>query len=133
MEIWIFGNPDLPEDNLPIKLFPVLQKTYPQHKFILQDPLDEWQMPEGLFIIDTIKGLDKVEVFESLEQCEKTPNVTMHDYDLLTNLAFLKKLGKLPKFKIFGLPPDLGLDEALNQLKLKLDPTLSASAENLEH
>ena len=125
MEIWIFGNPDLPEDSLPIKLLPVLQKKYPQHKFILQDPLDEWRMPEGLVIIDTIKGLGEVEVFESLEQFEKTPNITMHDYDLLTNLAFLKKLGKLPKFKIFGLPPDLGLDEALNQLKLKLDSTLS--------
>lgn len=120
MEIWIFGNPDLPEDSLPIKLLPVLQKKFPQHKFIFKDPLDEWEMPKQLVIIDTIKGLKQIEVFESLEQFEKAPNITMHDYDLLTNLAFLKKLNKLPKFKILGIPPELGLDEALKQLQIKL-------------
>ncbi|RJO59001.1 hypothetical protein C4546_04190 [Candidatus Parcubacteria bacterium] len=120
MEIWIFGNPDLPEDSLPIKLLPVLQRRFPQHQFLIKDPLDEWEMPKELLIIDTIKGLGKVEVFDSLGQFENSPRVTMHDYDLFSNLAFLQKLKKLPKFKIFGVPPEMDLNQALTELQLKL-------------
>ena len=36
--IYIFGNPLLSFDNLPIKLKPKLEKAFPQINFIIQDP-----------------------------------------------------------------------------------------------
>lgn len=117
MEVWLFGNPDLPEDSLPLKLTPRLKKEFPATKFQVLDPLDEWDIPDKLFIIDTVQGVDLVSVFTSLEAFQQAPNVTMHDFDLGTQLQFLKKLGKLPKsLYIFGIPPHLKEGEAFTQL-----------------
>ncbi|MFH0952542.1 MAG: hypothetical protein V1838_05200 [Patescibacteria group bacterium] len=116
MEIWVFGNPDLAKDFLPIKLLPKLREVYPQHDFIIQDPNEEWAMPEKLFIIDTVDGLDKVKTFNSLDEFQKTPRVTMHDFDLGTQLQFLKKLKKLPPFVIFGVPVGLSEKKVFEQL-----------------
>ncbi|MDP3964132.1 MAG: hypothetical protein Q8Q20_00525 [bacterium] len=121
MEVWIFGNPDLPEDALPITLLPRLRKRFPKHYFVLKDPLDEWEMPSRLVMIDTVKGLKSVRVFSSLDEFEATPRVSMHDYDLNTQLRFLDKLGKLPEFQIVGVPDHLSPDQALEQVAGELE------------
>ncbi len=120
MKIWVFGNADLAEDALPIRMLPSLKKAFPKITFIIQDPLDEWDIPEKLLIIDTVKGLTRVERFGTLDAFSAAPRVTMHDFDLYTQLAMLKKLGKLPSTTIFGIPLDLNEDEAVRQLGLLL-------------
>ncbi|MFC1687117.1 hypothetical protein ACFL0L_00875 [Patescibacteria group bacterium] len=115
-EVWIFGNPDLPEDALPIKMVPKLKELFPDIQFILRDPLDEWDMPKKLVIIDTVKGINKVTPFTSLEHFQGVPHVTMHDFDLGSHLAFMQKLGKLPEFVIYGVPDTISEEEALSQL-----------------
>ena len=115
-EIWLFGNIDLPQDSLPLRLQERLSSEFPNIKFIVQDPLDEWVMPEELFIIDTVQGLDKVTVFNSLDQFQKTSSVTMHDFDLGMQLRMLQKVGQLPPLTIFGLPADISEDQAMEQL-----------------
>jgi hypothetical protein len=116
MEIWLFGNPDLNCDCLPLKILPQLKKLFPKIDFIIQDPLEEWSLPSELFIIDTVQGLKKVEVFTTLEKFQPSPHVTMHDFDLGAQLNWLKKLGVLPKFTIFGIPENISETAALNQL-----------------
>ena len=116
-EVWLFGNPDLPLDSLPIRLAPRLAKELPQFSFKIQDPLDEWPTQERLIIIDTVMGLKEIKVFTALDDFGKTPLVTMHDFDLKTELEFRHKLGELPPFIIIGLPPALAENEALSQLK----------------
>lgn len=116
MEIWLFGNPDLNSDSLPLKILPQLKKLYPKVNFIIQDPLEEWPLPPELFIIDTVQGLKKMEVFTTLEKFQPAPRVTIHDFDLGTQLNWLKKLGVLPKFTIFGIPENISETDALNQL-----------------
>lgn len=121
MDIWVFGNPDLQEDALPVRLLPRLQDAFPIHHFVLQDPLDEWQLPQDtLTIIDTVKGIDRVTAFTSLEAFQSTPHVTMHDYDLWSELKIRQKIGPLPALTILGVPPELSDDEAFAQLSAEL-------------
>jgi len=114
--IYIFGNPDLEMDSLPVKLIPELEKLYPQFTFILKDPNEEWDIPEEMIIIDTAVGLDNVTVFDDLESFTNTPNLSMHDFDALANLRYLKKLGRLKKIKIIGIPPEIDPKKALEMI-----------------
>ncbi len=114
--IYIFGNPDLEMDALPIRLIPNLQKLYPDIDFILKDPNEEWDIPEEMTIIDTAVGVDGVTVFDDLESFASVPRLSMHDYDALTNLRYMKKLGKLKRIKIIGIPPEIDADEALKKI-----------------
>lgn len=121
--VYIFGNPDLEIDSLPIKLIPRLQRLYPEISFILKDPNEEWDIPEETIIIDTALGLDKVTVFDDLESFTNTPNLSMHDFDALTNLRYMKKLGKLKKIKIIGIPPEIDPNKVLEMIGKILLPT----------
>ncbi len=121
MEVWIFGNPDLPEDSLPIRLHSELMKRFPALSFRILDPLDEWQIPDKLEMIDTVRGIDHVRAFTSLDEFEGSPHVTMHDFDLGMQLRFLAKLKKLPPFIMYGVPDTFSVGQALRELTPMLD------------
>jgi len=120
--IFIFGNPDFEPDSLPVKLIPDLQKNYPDFSFVLKDPNEEWDVPENLTIIDTAIGLEKMTVFDDLDSFVNAPRLSMHDFDALANLRFLKKLGKLKNIKIIAVPPGMNKDEALEEIGKLLHP-----------
>lgn len=123
MTVYVFGNPDLPMDALPIRLVPELQNKFPQHQFIVRDPLDEWDtVPETLVILDTIVGINSVQEFTSLDAFAASPRVTMHDLDLWSQLQLLKKVGKLKQVRIFGVPPGSDMQTAI----LALTPFLES-------
>ncbi|MBI3963845.1 MAG: hypothetical protein HY341_02495 [Candidatus Kerfeldbacteria bacterium] len=117
MTIWVFGNPDLPSDALPIRLVPELRRRYPEHTFALRDPLEEWDVPDDLVILDTVKGITAVTEFKNLDGFSDSPRVTMHDYDLGTTLKWLRKLGKLPAVRIIGIPPNAEEADVLRDLE----------------
>ena len=95
-------------DSLPFKILPQLQEKFPEVEFLVKDPNEEWEnLPEELTIIDTTVGAKKVTVFDNLEKFAGTPTVSMHDFDALSNLRYLQKLGKLKKVKIIGIPPEM--------------------------
>ena len=115
--VWLFGNPDLAIDAIPVQLKDRLAAAFPSITFVHKDPLDEWDdAPDPLILIDTVKGIDRVTLFNSLDQFTHSPTVTMHDYDLGMQLAFLQKLGKLPRLTIIGVPPQLTPDVAFTQI-----------------
>ncbi len=117
MTIFVFGNPDLPMDAMPIVLIPELAKKFPGHAFVRRDPLDEFdEVPNPLVILDTVVGIEKVKELTSLDSFEASPRVTMHDLDLWSHLQLLRKVGKLKKVRIIGIPPGMNKDEALQQL-----------------
>jgi hypothetical protein len=123
MKIFVFGNEDLKEDNLPFKILPELRKKFPQIEFEIKDPNEEWNISDlaEIIILDTAAGIKDVEIFDSLEKFSKTPHVGMHDFDALTNLRFLQKLGKIKKVKIIGLPPAMDEKEAVEKIIKMLD------------
>lgn len=122
MTVYVFGNPDLPADSLPLKILPELEKKFPQARFEVKDPNEEWDVPEDLIVIDTVEGIKEVTVFDDLAKFAAVPRVTMHDFDALTNLRYLQKLGKLKKIKIIGVPPGISEAEALEVISTTLLP-----------
>lgn len=99
-----------------MKLIPELRAKFPQSTFETKDPNEEWEVPENLMVIDTVIGLDQVQVFHGLETFTRAPRVTMHDFDALTQLRLLQKLGKLKVVTIIGVPPMMKVGEALNAI-----------------
>ena len=125
MIIYVFGNPDLPADSLPLRMLPELQKQFPRLQFEIKDPNEEWDVPEELTIVDTVRGIESITVFDDLTKFAAAPRLTMHDFDALSNLLYLQKLGKLKKTRIIGVPPDVRADEALAGIAAELEKIYS--------
>lgn len=117
--VYYLGNPLLPIDNKPFKLIPFLAKKYPDISFIHYDPTEELPLnhPKNLILIDTIKGITKAEKFEDPEKWILSPRVTVHDYDLPLELRILRKLGKIKKVIIIGVPAKGINKEILKQVE----------------
>ncbi len=120
MTIYIFGNPDLPEDALPLRLLPKLKKKFPAAIFEVKDPNEEWDVPERLIVIDTVAGIDGVQAFHGLGAFARAPRVSMHDFDALTQLRLLQKVGKLKEVAVIGVPPGMDDGEALESVTAAL-------------
>ncbi len=116
MKIYVFGNPEIQNDSLPLKILPELQKKFPKIKFEVKDPNEEWEIPEELTIIDTVLGIDDVKVFADLKSFSKSTNVSLHDFDAYSNLRYLEKLGRLKKIKIIGVPPMISQKKAVGEI-----------------
>jgi hypothetical protein len=121
MIVYVFGNPDLPADSLPLRILPELEKKFPQVQFVVKDPNEEWDVPEELTVIDTVEGIKDVTVFHDLTKFAAAPRVTMHDFDALANLRYLQKLGKIKKVTIIGIPSSVPENEALQKVAVLLE------------
>ncbi len=113
MIVFVFGNPDLPMDSLPLRILPELRKRLPDIDFQVKDPNEEWDVPEELTVIDTVVGLKEPRVFDSLDSFSAAPRLTMHDFDAYANLRLLQKIGRLKKMRILGLPSEMPERDAL--------------------
>ncbi|NTW22671.1 hypothetical protein HGA34_04005 [Candidatus Falkowbacteria bacterium] len=123
--IYLFGNPLLAEDNLPLQLEPALKLAFPRFDFIWQDPNENLRPDNGeLIIIDTVVGPEEVIVLTDLEKIERSPNYSLHDLDLGFNLKLLSKIGLLDKVTIFGLPAGGDSVRTFEQLSRKIKEIL---------
>lgn len=107
MTVYIFGNPLLPNDSIPIKWKGLLRKAFPEIIFELVDPNENFPRigKRNLTILDTVVGIKEPMILdlEDFEKNKKSP-ISPHDYDLLMHLLLLKKLKKIDKVKIIGVP-----------------------------
>jgi Ni,Fe-hydrogenase maturation factor len=124
MNVYIFGNKDLAYDSLPIKILPEIKKTFPKINFEIKDPNEELDTSSSFLILDTVMGIDKVIVFTRLKEFSSSPNLTLHDFDVFSNLKLLEKIGKLPKIKIIGIPPTISEKNALKEVTSMLKANL---------
>lgn len=106
MRISVFGNPDLPGDNLPLRLAVHLRQHFPQHEFIHQDPHEECRPveKEEWWIIDTMRGIDEVKLFTDISKIKSPRWLSMHDYDLSMELRLVKKIYPDLRIRIIGIP-----------------------------
>lgn len=116
--VFVFGNPDLETDSLPVKMLPKLQEAFPYITFTILDPNEEWTVPKHMIIIDTVLGIKEITVFDDLHAFISAPRVTCHDFDAYMNLQFLLKLGKITSTRIIGIPagqPEDRLEKGLHK------------------
>lgn len=114
--VYVFGNTELKCDSLPIEMVPELRKRCVECDFQIKDPVEEWDVPEDLWVLDTVLGLKDVHVFCGLDEFTQFPKVTVHDYDALSNLLLLKKLGRLKNITIIGVPPNMQKEHVLDSI-----------------
>lgn len=122
MIIFVFGNPDLPSDSLPLRILPRLKERFPKISFEIKDPHEEWACPRELEVLDTVCGINRVTVFTDLSHFTDSPKLTVHDFDVLDHLQLLQKLGKIEKLRIVGIPPEMSEKEALKEVVAILQP-----------
>lgn len=108
MKIYVFGNEDFTEDNKALKIASLLKKSVKDIDFIYIKPNEDLPFPdkENVIIMDIVEGIKKIKLFD-LDSANKiilSPRVSTHDFDLGFQLRYLKKLGKLKKVKILGIP-----------------------------
>lgn len=111
--VFVFGNPDVPGDSLPVRIAPALRRAFPDVRFEPKDPNEEWDVPEEMTVIDVVMGLREPQVFEDLDRFSAGPLISPHDFDAYANLMLLKKLKRLKRLRVIGLPPDMKEEDAV--------------------
>ena len=124
-KIYVFGNPLLKEDSLPIRLLPKLRESFKDVKFIELDPTETIPSEEHFIILDTIINSNEIRILKDIDKIEFSPNYSLHDFDLGFNLKLMKKLGKIKDVTIVGVPPIMELGLALEELKKVISSLLS--------
>ena len=115
-KIYVFGNPLIKEDSLPLKLIDKLKKEFPSLEFKEFDTVEDLELEKELNIIDTVKGIKKVELIEDIDKIITDKIYSMHDFDLGYNLKLLKKMKMIDKVRIFGIPMKMSENKAFLEL-----------------
>lgn len=117
-KIFVFGNPLLKEDRLPLQLAQDLQKQFPQFSFEIKDPNENlWPVNKELTIIDTAIGIKQVRVLKDISKIQPSCSpCSLHDFDLALNIKLLEKIGELKKIMIFAVPQNISKKTTLDQL-----------------
>ena len=126
MSVSVFGNPDLAEDNVPVRLVPKLRERFPDTCFAVEDPNDIDLPKRGKWVIlDTVRGLDAVS-WVSVGDIARSDHsaTTAHDYDLSTLLLLAKKLDPSFEPHILGIPFGVSEEEALPAVARELERVL---------
>ena len=108
MQIYVFGNQDSKLDN---RVFEIIKK-YSDINFKIIDPNGDLPTDSPTIIMDTVFGLDQVTLLteKDLDKLIPSPRTSAHDYDLGFQLKYLRKIGKLNKVSIIGIPQTGPLD-----------------------
>ena len=80
-------------DALPLRIQAGLEHRFPHVEFRALDSNENWEIPDPFIVIDTVVGLSDIHVFRGLDEFANTPAVSVHDFDALTQLRFLKNSG----------------------------------------
>ena len=122
MKIYVLGNEDMEMDRGAMEVVKKLKKIN-NIDFIFIKPNEDLPAEDFLTLIDTVVGLTEVTLLteKDLDKLIILGRVTAHDYDLGFQLKYLKKIGKLKKVRIIGLPAEGIIDyERIQSILRKL-------------
>ena len=119
MNVYVFGNEHVAEDNRAIEVAGELQNTIEGVSFIFVGPNEDVPFADEprVFILDTVQGIEDVALVEGdeIDTLVLSPRGSVHDFDLTFQLRYLKKLGKLGEVTVIGIPQE----GELNHLRIK--------------
>lgn len=125
MKVYVFGNEDVLEDRAAMLASEKLKHSTPGVEWVEVGPNADvpFANEERVVIMDTVQGLTEVTLLgeDNLDRLVVARSSTVHDFDLGLQLKYLKKLGKLNKITIIGLPQAGRLDyERIQSILRKL-------------
>jgi hypothetical protein len=106
MTIFIFGNEDIPNDNVAVMLAKKIGNQLKDVTFITVKPNEDLPFTEGqdAVLMDVVIDLLEPTLIEDISNLSLPPRNSTHDFDLAFQLKYLRKIGKLESVKIIGLP-----------------------------
>jgi Ni,Fe-hydrogenase maturation factor len=112
MRVYVFGNEYVAEDKRAIEVARRLENTIEGISFVVVSPNEEVPFIEErrVVILDTVQGINGVELIEGVDGVILSPRSSVHDFDLAFQLRYLKKLGKLGDVTVIGIPQEGELD-----------------------
>jgi Ni,Fe-hydrogenase maturation factor len=123
MKVYVFGNEDLPEDRRALEVAKKLDGKVKEVEFVSVKPNEDVPFIDEKFVVilDAIEGIKNViEVHDNeLDKLILPPRSSVHDFDLGFQLKYLKKIGKIGKVTIVGLPMKGEIDYFLIQSILR--------------
>ena len=122
-----FGSEDVKGDGIAFSLCKELAGNIGGVRFVLCDtPMDVvgYSATENLYIMDAVRGLKEVSVFESINDFRRTKSVTAHDNDLGLLLKVLVEMRMLPDVRIIGIPIGSNASEAVECVRSILSSEL---------
>jgi len=122
MKVHVFGNPALPMDCLAVELARAAARKAAGIDFVecaspellLEDENDY------LVLLDAVKGLKEVRLFEGTAAVQAPHLVSLHDFDLGYFLKLLEGLGKTKRILVVGVPMEGSVERLLPQLRSAL-------------
>jgi Ni,Fe-hydrogenase maturation factor len=118
MKVLVFGNPLSKMDSSAVKIAKKLEGKLPGVEFKRFDAAEDLEKEgEELFILDAVVGLVKPRLV-TLEEIELSSNpVSLHGFDLAWSLLLLKRLGKIRRAVIIGVPAKKSAKESLPEVE----------------
>jgi Ni,Fe-hydrogenase maturation factor len=114
MNVYVFGNEYIAEDKRAIEVARELEGALEGISFVFVNPNDDVPfVDQGLAVIlDTVEGIQDVALVEGdrIDGLVLSPRGSVHDFDLAFQLRYLRKLGKLGKVTIIGIPQEGDVD-----------------------
>jgi Ni,Fe-hydrogenase maturation factor len=108
MKVYVFGNRELEEDAGALKAAEHLKDSVKGIEFAVVQLNEDLPFAgeKKIILMDAVEGIDKVTLIDEndLDKLVIAKSVSVHDFDLGFQLKYLKKLGKLQKVTIIGLP-----------------------------
>jgi Ni,Fe-hydrogenase maturation factor len=108
MKVYVFGNQDFEYDNKALTAAKEINDKIPGVEFITINPNGDLPIKDGedVLIMDTVDGISETTLISDtdLDKIILTKSATAHDFDLSFQIKYLKKLGKLGKVYIIGIP-----------------------------
>lgn len=115
MRVYVFGNIDIDEDKNAVLAAKFLREKMssftnvsadkPEIDFKLMGIDDEVKFEtDHPIILDVVEGITEVMLFDDIDKVVLPPRVSAHDMDLGFQLKYLKKIGKIKKAMIIGVP-----------------------------
>ncbi len=114
-----FGNPYLKEDNLALELADLIiadkVKGIEVIKCVSPEEVLQYTDKE-FYILDVVKDLHEVRVFNDIDKINARNLVSMHDFDLGFFLKLMKETGKIDTVNIIGVPQEGDLKELKDEV-----------------
>ena len=124
MKVYVLGNPLVKKDKVAFKVMEILKKKMREVSFFEFDPIEDIEEKNPVFI-DTVENLDRVREI-GLDELEIKKRYSLHDFGLEHLLTILKKLGKINKVRIIGIPSNYDPNKAAKEVEVILKSILTS-------